>query len=100
MEELFLKPQDVACMKISAIASRGTRRDFVDLFMASQQHGLATLLELFKATFAQVNYSIIHILKSLTYFDDAEQDPLPDMLVPFAWEETKQFFESEVPRLI
>jgi len=26
-------------------------------------------------------------LRALTYFDDAEREPMPDMLVPFDWEE-------------
>ena len=93
-------PQDIACMKISAVASRGTRRDFVDLFVASRRYGLEQLLELFKNKFAQANYSMVHILKSLTYFDEAEQDPNPDLLTPLIWEEVKEFFSREAPRLL
>ncbi|MBI2817560.1 MAG: nucleotidyl transferase AbiEii/AbiGii toxin family protein [Acidobacteria bacterium] len=92
--------RDVASMKISAVASRGTRRDFIDLFMVSQQHGLPVLLECFVKKFERVNYSVPHILKSLTYFDDAEQDPIPDMLVPLDWEEVKKFFAVEAPKLL
>jgi len=40
---------------------------------------------------------MVHVLKSLTYFEDAEQEPMPDMLVPLAWDEFKQFFSREVP---
>jgi hypothetical protein len=38
-------PRDIACMKVSAIASRGTKRDFVDLYTLSQVHGLERILE-------------------------------------------------------
>ncbi len=31
------------------------------------------------------------ILKSLTFFQDAEQEPMPHMLEPFDWEECKAF---------
>jgi len=93
-------PRDIACMKVSAIASRGTKRDFVDLYAVGQHYGLAQILEWFKEKFAPANYSSVHILKSLTYFDDAEKDPAPDMLGPFAWEEVKQFFIREAPRLL
>ena len=92
--------RDIACMKVSAIASRGTRRDFVDLYVASQQYGLQEILQLFAQKYAQTRYSKMHVLKSLTYFGDAEKDPLPHMLVPFDWEKTRQFFEREVPRLL
>ncbi len=93
-------PQDIACMKISAIASRGTRRDFIDLYAISQQYGLAHLLELFQTKFARANYNILHILKSLAYFEDAEREPMPDLLVPISWKEVKRFFTKESPRLL
>ena len=92
-------PRDIACMKISAIAGRGTRRDFVDLHAVSKQYGLRQQLEWFQQKFAQANYSRVHVLKSLTYFEEAEKDPMPDMLVTLSWEQVKQFFLSEVPRL-
>jgi len=47
-----------------------------------------------------VRYSVFHLLKSLTYFEDAEPDPMPEMLVPLDWEEVKRFFEGEVRRLM
>jgi hypothetical protein len=61
---------------------------------------LETLLRTFREKFAKVNYSFLHVLKSLTYFDDAEQEPMPDMLVPQAWDQVKQFFSPEVPPLL
>jgi predicted nucleotidyltransferase component of viral defense system len=91
--------RDIGCMKISAIASRGTKRDFVDLFVLAQRYGLDQLLRWFRTKFAETNYSAIHVLKSLTYFDEAERDPMPDMLVPVSWEEAKGFFLREAPRL-
>jgi hypothetical protein len=93
-------PRDIACMKVSAIAGRGTKRDFIDLYAVAQDHGLPQILEWFMKKFALANYSMVHLLKSLTYFDDAEKDPSPDMLVPLSWEEVKRFFAREVPRLL
>lgn len=80
-------PRDIACMKISAIAGRGTRRDFVDLLVVARQYDLGQLLELFQKKYATVNYNRVHLLKSLTYFDDAEREPQPDLLVPLSWAE-------------
>jgi len=93
-------PRDIACMKVGAIAGRGTKRDFIDLYAVSKHHELEQLLAWFKAKYAQANYSVVHILKSLTYFDDAEKDPMPDMLVTLTWEQVKQFFSTEIPRLL
>jgi hypothetical protein len=79
-------PRDIACMKISAVASRGTRRDFVDLYFASERYGFSHLLDLFERKYAEVRYSRIHVLKSFAYYVDAEKDPMPDMLVAVSWD--------------
>lgn len=92
-------PRDIACMKLSAIASRGTKRDFIDLYMTSKQYGVAQVLEWFRRKYADVNPSPTHLLKSLTWFEDAEKDPMPDLLGPLTWEAVKKFFRSEAPRL-
>ena len=93
-------PKDIGSMKISAIAGRGTRRDFVDLYMVARQEGLKALLDLFQRKFAEVNYNRIHVLKSLTYFDDADAEPMPNMQVPLAWQEVKDFFREQTPGLL
>lgn len=90
--------RDIACMKVSAIASRGTKRDFVDLYFCAQRFGLKEILRIFDQKFAQANFSRIHVLKSLTYFGDAEKDPMPHMLVPIDWGRVKQFFLVGVPQ--
>src|ERR1700722_1041919 len=92
--------RDIGCMKISAIASRGTKRDFIDLYFLAQEYSLRQLLEWFTRKFSQTNYSVPHILKSLSYFEEAEQDPMPHMLMSVSWEEVKQFFAREAPHLI
>ncbi|HWG22262.1 MAG TPA: nucleotidyl transferase AbiEii/AbiGii toxin family protein [Terracidiphilus sp.] len=93
-------PRDIACMKVSAIAARGTKRDFIDIYLAAQRYGLDEILRMFEKKFAQSNYSTVHLLKSLTFFADAEKDPMPHMLVPLQWEGVKQFFVRESPRLL
>ena len=35
-------------------------------------------------------------LRGLTYFDDAEDDPMPEMLLPMTWNKVKQKIESAV----
>lgn len=92
-------PRDIACMKIQAIGDRGSRRDFVDLYLAARRHGLPELFESFAKKYAAVAYSRTHYLKALTYFRDAEAEPMPDMLVPLEWASVTRFFVAEVPRL-
>jgi hypothetical protein len=92
-------PRDIACMKLEAVANRGSRRDFVDLYLAATIYGLPQLLDWFGQKYASARYSRTHLFKALTYFADAETDPMPEMFVPLEWPTVVQYFQSEAPRL-
>lgn len=92
--------RDIARMKIDAISSRGAKRNFIDLYTVARKFGLAELIKLFDQKHAGTHYNRVHILKSLTYFDDAESEPMPDMTTHVTWEMVKGFFLSEVPKLL
>ncbi len=66
--------EDIACMKLSAIISRSTEKDYVDLYFILQHHKLSRLLALTEKKFPSLDTSII--LKSLIYFDDVETEPI------------------------
>jgi predicted nucleotidyltransferase component of viral defense system len=87
---------DIACMKLSAISSRGSKKDFIDLYFILQKKNLKELLSLFEKKFEGVNYQMAHILKSLIYFEEAEKDPDPLFLVSFDWEKAKDFLKEVV----
>ena len=92
--------RDIGCMKISAISSRGTKKDFIDLYFLCQKAiSLRELLELFKKKYKSVDYNMMHILKSLVYFGDAEKDPLPKMISPISWKEVKNFLKAEIKKI-
>lgn len=80
--------QDIAAMKLSAITNRGTRKDFVDLAFLLDRLSLPEMLALYRRKYADA--SLFPVLKSLTYFDDADEDPMPHMLEPFDWAQAKQ----------
>ena len=92
-------PRDIGAMKLSAIAARGTKRDFVDLYVLSERYGLVELVNVFEQKFVQAGYNRVHVLKSLTYFADADKEPMPHMLQQFAWKEVQTFFVSQAPGL-
>ena len=54
--------RDIACMKISAISGRGTKRDFIDLYVASRIFNLSDLVKLFLKKFSLTPYNNVHIL--------------------------------------
>jgi len=92
---------DIALMKIVAIGQRGRMRDFVDLyFICRLGLTLDELLRRVPQKYTTVSYPSYHLLRALTYFDDAEGDEPPKMLVEFDWAEVRRFFEGEVQRLM
>ena len=88
---------DIAAMKLAAVTNRGTRKDFVDVYFLLQKHSLQQLLDWYSEKFPDGNDYLV--LRSLVYFEDAELDPMPNMLTPIVWEEIRQTIESAVKRL-
>ena len=89
-------------MKLAAIARRGLRRDFWDLY-ALVQAGLPLreMADAYQAKFGTKEADLYHALRTLTYFADAEKDPeLPRGLSARRWEAIKAFFRAEAPRLL
>jgi len=92
--------EDIGCMKIDAISSRGRKRDFVDLYFILKKYniGLKEFFKYFEEKYGKENFNIYHILKSLVYFEDAEKDPELNMLEQFSRENLKIFFIEEIKR--
>lgn len=93
-------PRDIACMKINALAGRGVRRDFIDLYTIAQTYQLSELLESFDRKYEGIKFSRILLLKSLTYFEDAEEDESPELFVDQDWDQIKRFFETQVVAML
>jgi hypothetical protein len=92
---------DLALMKLVSISQRGAKRDFVDLYQVCHTvHTLDRLLARLPEKYPKVTYPSYHILRSLAYFEDAESDPMPKMLISMEWYEVKGFFKGEVRRLM
>ena len=67
--------KDIAPMKLDAVTKRGSKKDFYDIYYLLQQMALPELLDLYNNKFKLS--TMFHIVKSLTYFDDAEIDSQP-----------------------
>lgn len=90
-------PVDIACMKLIAVGDRGLKRDFIDMyFLLREVLDLDALFDAMETKYAGIDYNRVHLLKGLTFFDDAEADPMPKMLVPVDWEEAKAAITQEV----
>ncbi len=86
--------RDIAAMKVNAITNRGTRKDFVDLAFLLEQYSINEILEWYVKKYPETNPA--QAMRSLCYFADAEQQPMPRMLKPFDWEAAKTKIQSEV----
>jgi len=80
--------KDIAAMKLSAITGRGTKKDFIDLFFLLKIFSLEQLFDLYENKYPDGSKFLV--LKSLTYFDDAEDDIPPKMLTSISWDEVKE----------
>ena len=90
-------PLDIAIMKVIAIGGRGSRKDFVDLYFILQGGGsIDDILALVRQRFSHIDYNAYHLLKSMVYFDDAESEPMPDMLREVEWEVIKKTLRGAV----
>jgi len=93
-------PRDIAVMKVVAIGGRGSRRDFVDLFFYLRSgSSLEAVFEMIHRRFASIDFNEYHLMRSLTFFEDAETEPMPRMLRRVAWVEVKKTIVGEVRRL-
>lgn len=86
--------KDIAAMKIAAITGRGSKKDFIDLYFLLNHYTLTEMLTMYEAKYPDA--SMFLALKSLTFFEDAEIEPMPKMLVQVSWEEVKEQIQQEV----
>ena len=78
--------KDIAAMKISAITGRGSKKDFIDLYFL-KIFSLDEILEFYKLKYNDAAEFLA--LKSLVYFEDADNEEMPRMFLEIEWEEIK-----------
>lgn len=74
----FVSLEDIAAMKLSAIARRGVKKDFWDIAELLDLFSLDEMVDFYKTKYS--SRDIFHLLRSLVYFNDAEQQKDPDPL--------------------
>jgi len=92
--------RDIAAMKIAAVMDRGTKKDFIDLyFLEKDGITLTDSLKLYNRKYGSLASNAYSILKSLTYFVDAEESEMPRMVVPVVWDAVKKYFQEATKKL-
>lgn len=94
-EDLVLASiEDIAAMKIAAVVGRGTKKDFIDLAFLLDHFPFKDIMSMYMEKYPEA--SMFVAMKSLTYFQDAEKDAMPNMLVPVSWQACKDKLYSAV----
>jgi len=81
-------------MKLAAVTGRGSRKDFIDIYFLLQDYNLRQLMDFYNNKY--YDGSEYMVLKSLTYFDDAEEDYSVDMIQKVTWTVVKKFILDTV----
>ena len=84
-------------MKLNAIAGRGSKKDFVDVYQLLKEFTLTEMLSYYIQKYP--NGSEFMVLKSMLYFDDADNEPDPIMLRTITWNQIKEKIAVEVENI-
>jgi len=88
---------DIACMKLSAIVSRASNKDYIDLYFILQKISLKEILAKLPKKLPELEINLV--LKSLVYFKDIAREPIKfknNHNIDF--KKIKEFFEKEINR--
>jgi len=87
--------EDLACMKLSTLTQRGSKKDFVDIYALGLRYfSLRDMLRLYQKKFSVEDMG--HVLYGLSYFDDADKERLPKMFWDTDWRTIKKTIQGWV----
>jgi len=90
---------DIGLMKLDAVSDRATRKDFYDLYLIAQSIPLDELVQLSKVKYPLVRDFEFMVYRGLTFFDVADKQADPDLLIELTWDTVKSFFIDQAKRL-
>jgi len=90
--------KDIAPMKLDAITGRGKKKDFFDLYFLLKKYTLPEIFDLYQSKYQ--HSTIFHVIKSITYFQEAETEPDPVIIDKnVSWIKVKKKLTEEVNKL-
>ena len=91
----FYSDEDICAMKIFAILKRGVKKDFYDISLLLDKHGLENIINSYNEKYPN-NQMMISIPTALVYFDDAEESEDPKSLSGDTWKKIKKNINKHV----
>ena len=86
--------KDISAMKLAAITGRGTKKDFIDIYFLLEIFSLEQILGFYQQKYSDGSQFLV--LKSLSYFEDANPDISPKMFSNINWEEIKEVIKIHI----
>ena len=87
-------PKDIAAMKVNAVMGRGTKKDFIDVYFLLQHYSFDELIKFYLQKYT--DGSEYRALLSMSYFADADPQPMPYMYQQVDWETIKNEIRLQV----
>ena len=84
---ILASPKDIAVMKVNAIIGQGTKKDFVDIYFLLCHFSFEQLMQFYLEKYP--DGSEYRALLSMTYFYDADPQPMPYMFDNISWQQIK-----------
>ena len=89
--------KDIAAMKLNAISGRGSKKDFIDLYFILQRYSLSEVLGFYNDKYP--DGSVFMVLKSLSYYEDADLELSPRMYIDVQWGEIKAYISEQLKHI-
>ena len=93
--------KDIAIMKLIAISQRGTKKDFFDLYYICNNFNITItdILNMLDKKYDENKINYAHIIQSLAYFEDAEDENLPKVFIEYDWQKIKEYYIKEQKKI-
>ena len=90
---------DIGLMKLDALATRASRRDFYDLYALVEHVPFRQLFDRAPEKYPSVRDFEAMVVRRMVYFERAEQEETPLLLRPVGWETVTAFFREQAVAL-
>ncbi len=87
---------DLAAMKLDTILGRGTKRDLIDIYFLAQKFTLKKLFGFYQKKYGNFEDRELMIKKALVFFEDADKDEMPDMIIKTDWDTIKRWLLEKI----
>ena len=90
----MISTKDIAAMKLNAIAGRGSKKDFIDLYYLLREYSIEEIYEFYRSKYKDGNLFLVQ--KSLVYFNDADRERTPTIFDDIRWEDIKKEIVKQI----